>query len=136
MLTIVCRLLLINGLTSLMIISSSAVHLSTPTASVSPTVVDIPETDHEDIVLVCTGIVPTELVVDKEITWLVNGEEIDDGVSPLTSPRGTSSISHLTIAGPRNVGVYDYTCGVTVSVNGDPIQRAESMAQITVTEGM
>ena len=70
-----------------------------------------------------------------EITWLVNGEEIHDGIRFLPSPLGTSNTSNLTVASPLNVGVYNYTCRVTVKVTGDPIQEAESTARVIITEG-
>ena len=103
--------------------------------SIDPTVVKVPEYYEQDITFVCTGTVPKDLVVDKEITWLVNGEEIAEGVGPTTTPQGRISTRHLRVTSPRNAGVYNYTCRVTVAVVGDQPQMAASTAQLIVTDG-
>ena len=68
-----------------------------------------------------------------EIVWLVNGEETNKGVSPISNPRGVSSTSELRPLALPGISMYSYTCRVMVAVEGDPVQQDEATAMLNIT---
>ena len=110
-----------------------ALLFSTPTASVEPPLVRVPDVDSHDVTFRCTGTVPNALVVNKEIAWLVDGAETTDGVSATTNPMGMSSTSELQTGSLSNTGTYNYTCLVTLAVMGDPVLQDIATALVNVT---
>lgn len=110
-----------------------ALLLSRPMALVEPAITRVPDVYGLAVTFTCTGTVPFQLVVNKEIDWLVDGVVVTDGVGPTSSPMGVTSTSELQTSTPSITGTYYYTCRVTLAVEGDPVLQNESTALLNVT---
>ena len=99
-----------------------------------PSLVRVPDVYQQDVAFICTGTVPTKLVVNMEIVWLVYSVDTITGfIVPVSNPMGPTSTGELQMSAPGVSGMYTYTCRVIVAVEGDPELQGSASALLTVT---